>query len=122
MDVIARSDIDPLLGRLLDLVLLVHLGQRRLLMKAAIVHSRRLGNACPADLLYPIIKLNGMAIWIVNVDVPVTTGHVSPDPLDSYFVRTEELCRFNHFVEGPDLPGNLVDRDIIGHFLAKHGA
>ncbi len=61
-------------------------------MKATIVHGLRLGDADPANLLYPLIKLDSVTVRVVNVDMPVTARHVHSAPLDAYFAITKSVA------------------------------
>src|SRR3989442_987718 len=79
---VAGEDVDALVQRLGHLGDLGNLRQRRLLAEAAVVHLGGLAQLVPADLLDAVVELDGVAVGIVHVHMPVAAGHVASHALD----------------------------------------
>src|SRR6266545_2756404 len=114
--VVAREDVDPLLLRVYEFGRLRHLRQGRLLLEAAVIQFARLRPLVPADLLDTVIELVGVAVGIVDIDVPVAARHVAADPLDPDLLFLEIAVRLGDLLQAAALPGDLVDRDLGGEF------
>ena len=109
---VARQHFDALAICLSQLRGLGHLRQWRLFVKAAIIHLARLAQPVPADLLDPIVKLVGMPVGVVDIDMPVAARHVAADALDPDLLFLEIAMGVGDLLEAAALPGDLVDRDL----------
>ena len=125
---VTREDVDALVERLGDLCDLGHLGKRGLLAEAAIVHLGRLAELVPADLLDAVVKLDRVAVRIVDVHVPVAPRHVPSHALDGDALVLEIGVGVHDLPEAAALPGDLVDGHlgrelpvgaVIQHFLVE---
>ena len=112
----AREHVDALLDRFGQLGRFGHLRQWRLLVEAAVIHVARLAQPVPADLLDAVVELVGVAVGVVDIDVPVAARHVAPDPLDADLLLLEIGVGVDDLLEAAALPGDLVDRDLGREF------
>ena len=85
-------------------------------LEAAVIHVARLRAPVPADLLDAVIELVGVAVGVVDIDVPVAARHVAADPLDADLLLLEIAVRVGDLLEAAALPGDLVDRDLGREF------
>ena len=111
-DHVAGVDVDALGDGVAHFLFLGNLRQFRRLPEGAVVHRLGLRAAVPADLFHAVIEFDRMAVGIADVGVPVAARHVAPDPADLDVVLAEIVGRREHLVQRPDLPGDLVHRDI----------
>ena len=113
---VAGQQFDALCGGFFQLGGLGHLRQLGLFLEAAVIHVARLRPLVPADLLDAVIELVGVAVRVVDIDVPVAARHVAPDALDADLLLLEIAVRVGDLLEAAALPGDLVDRDLGREF------
>src|SRR4029077_5238719 len=73
----------------------------------------------PAYLLDAVIELIGMAVWVVDIDVPVAARHVAPDALNADLLLLEIGMGVGDLFEAAALPSDLVDRDLGRKFAVS---
>ncbi len=123
VDRVAGIDVDALGDGVADFLLLGDLRQLGPLAEGAVVQSLGLGAAVPADLLHAVIELDRMPVGIADVGVPVAARHVAADPADLDLLLLEVIGGGEDLLHRADLPGDLVDRDVLAHrIVAEDGA
>ncbi len=112
----AREHVDVFVLRLEQFGRLRHLRQGRLFVEPAVIHLARFAELVPADLFDAVIEFVGMAVGVVDIDVPVAARHVAPDALDADLMVDEVVVRLGDLPQAAALPGDLVDRDLGREF------
>jgi len=100
---------DSVLGRLHHLGVFGPVRELRRLGVAHAVHLARLRIPVPADLLDSVIELVGVAVGIRRIEMPVRSRQIAARAADLLAPPGEPVERVRHFLQRPDLPGDLID-------------
>ena len=109
---VAGVDVDAVGDRVLDLLELVDLGQRRRFSEAAARTSSGLAVGRPSPPARCRSTARCVAVRVVDVGVPVGAGHVAADAADLHAGLGEPASRAADLGEAADLPGDLVNRHL----------